>query len=294
MKKTRFTEEETELFKEIRSTYFKGSDLRKKIKKAYENKYGKLTEDKILKNASNIIEHFNNFAKENWFLFKSTMQKNIFRIFCENQKEYKKRFPNISKKIISILNMNKNKIIKMKPEDLLFYYHENTFNLSTKFEWSNIQFAKQLTGTMLEHYFLTLLDILKIDYETQKPFFSKGQVNDFIIPNVKYGKKNPENAYVVESQSTLKDRFRLTTGKAKGESTINRVIITLTGKGIVNRSDKNDLTDDKIFEFEKSFWKVVVLKDVKNDSRIAKHKNVISFENFFSELLEKNKIYKTK
>ena len=294
-KNTKKELEEKEIFKIIRDKYFNvnSKNVLKIIRNSYENKNGKISEENILNNASNIIEEFNDNRKENWNLVKTSIEKNLF-IFLLKDKKNIKKFPIIFKKLNKILKFNKKHLNKIKMENLLQFIHENTFELSNNFWFSNKQFERRLAGQMLESYLRVMLDILKIRYEYQVAFFEEGQINDIIIPSKKFAKMKPEDSYVIECQMTLKDRFRLTTGKAQTNININKISVSLGGKGIVRKGDVTDFSNNKIEEAKHSGWRMVLLKDVKNKKEIATHDNVLSFEDFFIELLEKNKIYKTK
>lgn len=57
----------------------------------------------------------------------------------------------------------------------------------------------------------------------------------------------PDQVINIECQTTLKDRFRLTTGKST-DAKIKRYLATVTGAGIVTKRDLNDFSVDKVKE----------------------------------------------
>lgn len=70
---------------------------------------------------------------------------------------------------------------------------------------------------------------------------------DFVIPNVAAIEEMPDQVINIECQTTLKDRFRLTTGKST-DAKIKRYLATVTGAGIVTKRDLNDFSIDKVKE----------------------------------------------
>lgn len=97
---------------------------------------------------------------------------------------------------------------------------------------------------------------------------------DFIIPNSAAIDSAPDQVINIECQTTLKDRFRLTTGKST-RANIKRYLATTTGCGLINEGDVNDFSVDKIKEIiMDNNVTLVVFKDVKETIRsmLEKHK----------------------
>ena len=70
---------------------------------------------------------------------------------------------------------------------------------------------------------------------------------DFVIPSLSAIDEMPDQVINIECQTTLKDRFRLTTGKST-DAKIRRYLATVTGAGIVTKRDLNDFSVDKVKE----------------------------------------------
>ena len=70
---------------------------------------------------------------------------------------------------------------------------------------------------------------------------------DFVIPNIDAIEEMPDQVINIECQTTLKDRFRLTTGKST-DAKIKRYLATVTGAGIVTKRDIHDFSVDKVKE----------------------------------------------
>ena len=113
--------------------------------------------------------------------------------------------------------------------------------------FSQMQSAKCRVGETLQNHLSKLFDICKITYETQQMKSDGGTIMDFVIPSFDSIKKSPDNVINIECQTTLKDRFRLTTGKST-DAKIKRYLSTATGVGLLTKKDKNDITIGKLKE----------------------------------------------
>ena len=78
-----------------------------------------------------------------------------------------------------------------------------------------------------------------------------------------------------EAQTTLKDRFRLTQGKALTVQT-NKYLFTTAGTSIM-RDATSDFTDGKLSEIQSKGVTLVVFKEVKDQWN---HNTMRSFEEF--------------
>lgn len=113
--------------------------------------------------------------------------------------------------------------------------------------FSQKQSAKCRVGETLQNHLANIFDICKVPYETQQKKVEGGTIMDFVIPNVGAIEKMPDQVINIECQTTLKDRFRLTTGKST-DAKIKRYLATVTGAGIVTKRDLNDFSVDKVKE----------------------------------------------
>lgn len=113
--------------------------------------------------------------------------------------------------------------------------------------FSQMQSAKCRVGETLQNHLSKLFDICEIKYETQQMKADGGTIMDFVVPSFDSIKKSPDNVINIECQTTLKDRFRLTTGKST-DAKIKRYLATATGVGLLTKRDKNDITIGKLKE----------------------------------------------
>lgn len=113
--------------------------------------------------------------------------------------------------------------------------------------FSQKQSAKCRVGETLQNHLANIFDICSVPYETQQQKVEGGTIMDFVIPNVASIEEMPDQVINIECQTTLKDRFRLTTGKST-DAKIKRYLATVTGAGIVTKRDLNDFSVDKVKE----------------------------------------------
>ena len=88
---------------------------------------------------------------------------------------------------------------------------------------------------------------LNLKFEQQEEL--AGERADFVCPNISYVSNQKHNSMVLECQTTLKDRFRLTSGKILNMKKIQKYLVTATGVGLYTKSDVNDLSAGKIREY---------------------------------------------
>lgn len=113
--------------------------------------------------------------------------------------------------------------------------------------FSQKQSAKCRVGETLQNHLANIFDICNVPYETQQQKVEGGTIMDFVVPNVEAIEEMPDQVINIECQTTLKDRFRLTTGKST-DAKIKRYLATVTGAGIVTKRDINDFSVDKVKE----------------------------------------------
>lgn len=135
--------------------------------------------------------------------------------------------------------------------------------------FSQKQSAKCRVGETLQNHLANIFQMCKVSYETQQQKNEGGTIMDFVIPNVVAIEEMPDQVINIECQTTLKDRFRLTTGKST-DAKIKRYLATITGAGIVTTRDLHDFSVDKVKEIiMDNNVTLVVFKEVKE--RIIKH-----------------------
>lgn len=107
------------------------------------------------------------------------------------------------------------------------------------------QSSKSRAGNAFENHLQILMDICRIQYRQQYRESDGRTYIDFVVP---YGKeKGIKNIASIECQTTLKDRFRLSAGKAV--TTDKKCFLaTPTGVGIFTKKDTNDMTVQKAYE----------------------------------------------
>lgn len=113
--------------------------------------------------------------------------------------------------------------------------------------FSQKQSAKSRVGETLQNHLANIFDICEVPYETQQQKVEGGTIMDFIIPNAAAIEEMPDQVINIECQTTLKDRFRLTTGKST-DAKMKRYLATVTGAGIVTGKDLKDFSVDKVKE----------------------------------------------
>ena len=139
------------------------------------------------------------------------------------------------------------------------------------------QAAKSRAGTAFQNYMERFFDILGFTFETQMAL-RPGEILDFVFPSLEHLLEDQESGMIVECQTTLKDRFRLSLGKTNDlNEQATKFIATLTGANIITQNDQNDLTTGKIDEIHDRNWRLIALRQVAEDQNSP---TVISFEDF--------------
>lgn len=143
--------------------------------------------------------------------------------------------------------------------------------------FSQKQSAKTRVGDSLQNHLEKIFEVCGIPYETQKQKDTGGTVMDFIVPNLTAIEIAPDQVINIECQTTLKDRFRLTTGKST-RANVKRYLATTTGCGLITERDVNDFSVDKVKEIiMDNNVTLVVFKEVKETIKtmIEKHKETL-------------------
>lgn len=113
--------------------------------------------------------------------------------------------------------------------------------------FSIYQSSKSRAGAAFENHLQKLLDICAIKNKSQQQEREGKTIIDFVIPSIEEAQKNPAHSASIECQTTLKDRFRLSSGKTI-TTDMNCFLATPTGVGIFTKKDNKDVTVQKVSE----------------------------------------------
>lgn len=161
-----------------------------------------------------------------------------------------------------------------KEMDFICEIFEITAPVIDHISFSQKQSAKTRVGDSLQNHLEKIFEVCGIPFETQKQKDTGGTVMDFVVPNLAAIENAPDQVINIECQTTLKDRFRLTTGKST-RANVKRYLATTTGCGLITERDVNDFSVDKIKEIiMDNNVTLVVFKEVKKVIRdmLEKHK----------------------
>lgn len=240
----------------------------------YIEEYGEISPQDITSNISNIISNFFYIQNKLFLKTKEEIEGNWLSHVntFENAEEKFPDYLNANKKLEEILESNTDNNNKIK--ELLSFFAPFQRSLAI----SNSQSGKSRAGNALESHLEFLFRKLDMRFDTQvTPKITGGNEKfDFIFPSEMDFEQLPNNCMLCEAQSTLKDRFRLTQGKANTVPT-NKYLFTAGGAGIIRNTDKKDFTDEKLNELQSKGVTLVVLKKVKEE---ISHSIVISYEDF--------------
>lgn len=275
-----FTEQEKNFFNIFRKNYFKGNSFNAKILSSFEKYNYKIDKEKILKDTSFILKSFITVGKNNWDIIKEEIESNFINLSQENLDEIKEKSPDIFNIFEEAYKQNLSN--ESKIHIIHNSLHKKFSSIFSKFCFSNMQFAKNLAGKTFENHIELMLRVCGYEYEKQQSI-TRGQILDFIYPNINRINDSPSDCIVSECQSTLKDRFRLSLGKIPPSKPIKKYIFTGSGIGIITKSDTNDITPEKVSEIRDKGWTIVVFDEVKKN-KFSKDGAVISYENFFNKV----------
>ena len=241
-----------------------------KVVREYENKNEKITESLVKEKMSEILIGCIILEKEKWELTKTSIRQNWIDILNGHESE----FPTIT----SIVN-NAAKHVSEESNNVKKIHAaiRDTESLSSRISTSLDQSAKNRAGKSFEFHIKNCINKIGMTYESQVEVHNEKPVYDLVFPNKQHLENNGRGSAVMENQSTLKDRFRLTQGRGKNVRLDGKFLATGSGLGIVVKKDKKDLTKKKLAELKKNNVILIVFKKVseeKNDSY------VISFEDF--------------
>ena len=258
------------ILKMVRNQYMPSTkDMAELAYARYLKKRGsELTKEFIYENTDDVLKEL--FQAET-DIFNEKQQKIISSVipyyYNEIYKKNDKRFPNTSKSMDMLADLYvKVQSNACSQEDFIARINETIGPMLDIASFSQRQSAKSRVGNTLQNHLERMFEICSIPNEVQQCQEEGETIMDFVIPNLEACTTMPDHVINIECQTTLKDRFRLTTGKTT-DARVNRYLATMTGLGIVTSGDKKDLTIGKLKEIiVKNNVTLIVHKDVKNQS----------------------------
>ena len=244
----------------------------------YIKEHGEISPSEITSNFSNILSKF--FAIQNKLFFETKEEiEGKWLSYVNTFENAEEKFPdyfyakNRLEEILESDTNNSNKI-----ESLLALIAP----MQTSLAISNSQSGKARAGKAFESHLEFLFKKLDMQFGTQLTPSNTGgnEKFDFIFPSLERFEEIPNDCMLCEAQSTLKDRFRLTQGKANTVPT-NRYLFTAGGAGIIRKNDVDDFTEDKLDELQSKGVTLIVLKKVKEEKN---HSILKSYEEFVSTI----------
>lgn len=140
--------------------------------------------------------------------------------------------------------------------------------------FSIYQSSKSRAGAAFENHIQRMLDVCNIRNESQQQEREGKTIIDFVIPSIEEAQKNPAHSASIECQTTLKDRFRLSSGKTI-TTDMNCFLATPTGVGIFTKKDNKDITVQKVSEIvHDDKMTLVVFSEVKERIKELLDKNI--------------------
>ena len=242
---------------------------------SYEKEHGKITSALLRKNFSQIIADCIQIENR---MFDEIMNeiRESWGIDLLGNTERNRSFPVISGLIDqAIAVLNAKDAVEEKLASVIKILQEINDGVSFGMKQS----GKTRAGAAFQNYLESFFDTLDLQYDRQQAI-RPGEVLDLVFPNLKLLQERHQDAIIMECQTTLKDRFRLSLGKAHEQVGTTKFIATLTGTNIITASDHLDLTDAKINEIRDNHWRLVSLREV------SEQKNspiIISFEDFVNK-----------
>ena len=241
----------------------------------YEKEHGKITSALLRKNFSQIIADCIQIENR---MFDEIMNeiRESWGIDLLGNTERNRSFPVISGLIDqAIAVLNAKDAVEEKLASVIKILQEINDGVSFGMKQS----GKTRAGAAFQNYLESFFDRLDLQYDRQQAI-RPGEVLDLVFPNLKLLQERHQDAIIMECQTTLKDRFRLSLGKAHEQVGTTKFIATLTGTNIITASDHVDLADAKINEIRDNHWRLVSLREVSEQKNSP---TIISFEDFVNK-----------
>ena len=204
--------------------------------------YVKNNSDEVLKNL--FLAETNIFQQKHNEIMYRVLPYYYRNIYGKNDDSYNESSNRI-KKLIEIYNKSKDGTCTV--DNFIEGISEIVVPIIDTVSFSQKQSAKCRVGETLQNHLANVFDICNVEYDTQQQKVEGGTIMDFVIPNIDAIEEMPDQVINIECQTTLKDRFRLTTGKST-DAKIKRYLATVTGAGIVTKRDIHDFSVDKVKE----------------------------------------------
>lgn len=246
----------------------------KLVIKKYESLHGAITADVLVNNFSEVLSSILVNQKT---LFKAAIKDEVEGNWINNLNdlddglEFKiPDYIKASDQLTEILQSD-TPILKKKSNII-----ELLAPLQSSLSVSNSQSAKARAGNAFEYHLENFFDILELKFDVQKKI--EGEKFDFIFPDLNRFIDFPNDCLLCEAQTTLKDRFRLTEGKALNIQT-NKYLFSASGCGVITDKDYDDFSREKLNELQAKGVTLVVLREARE--RIN-HPILKSFEEFIN------------
>ena len=223
-----------------------------------------------------------------------------YSIYLNKQNEINLRFIELADKISSSINYpNVRAIIDEFKSNFAVISDPTTIltginQIITTLADSNRQSRVSRSGSSLMHHISYLLQkrgfILHKDFEREY-ILSQGCRLDFFFPNIATFKHDPTNCCAVACQTTVNDRFRLAFAQVP-DRTRNRSCTAVGSVNFGKLGKSSILSDNKLVEAKSHGIKFVVLNNA-IDTRLKNSSCVMSYEDWFNELVLLKKFWKT-
>tara|TARA_B100001123_G_C15169185_1_gene970678 strand:- start:293 stop:1165 length:873 start_codon:yes stop_codon:yes gene_type:complete len=242
-----------------------------RIFELYERRNGQVTEDNIRDHFSQIITDCIGLEKESWDNMRNEIYRDWIQIFLQIE-DRATLFPTINQMIEETTIMLNNESTPATINQI----NSNLADFNSRLRISLHQSGFNRSGKSFEYHIERCFRILGMRFQIQKTI--DNQTLDFVFPNVQRI-ENIENrgCAVMECQTTLKDRFRLSTARGQHLNLADKYAITGTGAGVVRDNDIDDFTERKLDEYVGANMIGVVLRPV---AITINRQNIISFEDF--------------
>ncbi|MDD6071982.1 MAG: type II restriction endonuclease [Clostridiales bacterium] len=234
----------------------------------YQSNLGiEITKDYVLTHTDEILKGLfiaetEIFAERNNSILSSALPYYVREIYKRTDERYPETSASLER-LEQLLNDCQNQRIEM--EYFISEISETLVPIMDVVSFSQKQSAKCRVGNTLQNHLQTIFEKCDIPNSPQQQRENGGTIMDFVIPSLEAYNTMPDQVINIECQTTLKDRFRLTTGKST-DARIKRYLATATGCGLVTQRDINDITIEKVKEIIVSNnVTLVVFEDVKNN-----------------------------
>jgi hypothetical protein len=244
-----------------------------------EKNSGRLTKDFVENNFSPLLKELICTEYRLYAQYETDIIKCALKIFLEDYFGKTKDYPELQK-LFTHLKGGFSQGTITNFEEYMGHTTVDLFPVMRLVIDSASQGAKSRAGGSLENHLENLFNVLGFKFVPQVQIIENARV-DFLFPNLSAYKKQPQNCMILSSQTTLKDRFRLSISQISAISSVRKYIVTATGAGLINPSDRNDLTDNKLREIGAKGFKIIVFDEVKN--RYPNNQTVIAYSRFIQK-----------